>query len=356
MYDFLIVGAGLFGSVVAHELYKAGKSVRVIDKRDHVGGNCYTKKVNDITVHAYGPHVFHTNDQRAWDYVNQFVKFEPFVNRPKIFYDGKFYSFPVNLMTLNQVWGVTTPDEAREKLKAVTVSRDTEPTNFEDCLLSKIGQELYDMFYKTYTEKLWGVSPRELPADFAKRVPIRFDFNDNYYDDRYQGVPQDGYAGLFDRLLGGIQVDLNTSYQRQRGGFVVYTGRIDEYYDYWFGKLDYRNLRFMEEWHNTGDFQGCAVINYPEKKFEYVRVTEHKHFLDEECLITVTTKEIPHLDGFPCYPVRTAENLARLAKYQELAVKEKNTVFGGRLGSFEYLNMDDTILRALKCTRENGFI
>lgn len=356
MTDYLIVGAGLFGSVVAHELYKAGKSVRVIDKRNHVGGNCYTKKVNGITIHVYGPHVFHTDDQRAWDYVNQFTEFKPFVNRPKIFYDGKFYSFPINLMTMNQAWGVITPDEARKKLNGVSCHCHDTGLNFEDWLVSKIGYELYKMFYESYTEKLWGVSPKDLPADFAKRVPVRFDFNDNYYDDKYQGIPQNGYAGLFDRLLEGIQVNLNTSHSGRRGGLIIYTGRIDQYYDYRFGKLDYRDLFFVEEWHDTEDFQGGPVINYPEKKFAHVRVTEHKHFLGEKCPTTVTTTEFPIEYGVPCYPVRTQKNLERLAKYQELATKEKNVIFGGRLASFEYLNMDEIVLRALKCTKENEFV
>ena len=356
MYDYLVVGAGLFGSIVAHELYKAGKSVRVIDERDHVGGNCYTEKMKGITIHKYGPHIFHTDDQRAWDYVNQFISFKPFVNRPKmIVYNDKFYSFPINLMTMNQVWGVKTPDEARKKLKEVSCQRKT-VTNFEDWLVSKIGYELYDMFYKTYTEKLWGVSPKELPADFAKRIPFRFNFNDNYYnDDKYQGVPQNGYTGLFDQLLEGIRVDLNTSYQGQRGGLVVYTGRIDEYYKYKFGELNYRGIRFVENTYTTQDRQGNPVINYPEKKYPFLRTTEHKHFLKEKSPVTVVTKEYPDQNGIRCYPVRNEENLIRLAKYQELAAKDEGVVFGGRLGSFEYLSMDEIILRALKCTRENVY-
>lgn len=354
--DYLVVGAGLFGAVFAYEARRAGKSVHVIDKRDHVGGNCYTKKIKGVTVHAYGPHVFHTDDEQVWDYVNQFVKLKPFVNRPKTFCDGKFYSFPINLMTLNQIWDVRTPKEAREKLSKVSRLYEHGAKNFEEWLLSKIGQELYEVFYKNYTEKLWGVPPTELPVDFAKRVPIRFDFNDSYYDDTYQGVPLDGYAGLFDGLLEGIQVDLDTKYCRQRGGLVVYTGRIDEYFDYKFGKLDYRSIRFVEDTYIVEDYQGNPVINYPEKKYSFVRSTEHKHFLNETSSFTIVTKEYPDRHGVPCYPVRNKDNTDKLSRYQELATKDEQVIFGGRLGTFRYLDMDDTIVEALRCTKENVYI
>lgn len=351
-YDYLVVGAGLFGSVFAHEMHKSGRTVRVIDRRSHVGGNCFTKTVDGIHVHAYGPHVFHTDDKKIWDYVSQFVELRPFVNRPKVYYDGRFYSFPINLMTMNQVWGTKTPAEARERLKSVAVACDG-TANFESWLLSKIGRELYDMFYREYTEKLWDLEPRTLPADVAKRVPIRLDFDDNYFDDTYQGVPADGYSTLFDRLLDGIRVDLDTPYLRQTADVVAYTGRIDDYYGYEYGKLDYRGLRFVEETHGLEDFQGTAVINYPERRFPFVRVTEHKHFLNDPSPVTVTTKEVPSgANGVPCYPVRSEKNLRTLAKYEELAARDGRVLFGGRLGTFRYLSMGDTISEALRCTRE----
>jgi len=269
-YDFLVVGCGMFGAVFAQQAHQRGRKVLVIEKRDHIGGNCYTEQIEGIHVHKYGPHIFHTDDERLWNYVNQFVQFEPFVNRPKVCYKDRIYSFPINLMTLYQLWSVRTPQQAQQKLQQVIVPLE-QPRNLEEWVLSQVGPEIYEIFIKGYTRKQWGKDPRELPADIIKHLPIRLTFDDNYYDDKFQGIPEDGYTRLFERLLEGIEVKLRTDYFADRhywdrvADIVVYTGKIDEYFDYRFGQLEYRSLRF-ETKILQGDFQGNAVITIPKPR------------------------------------------------------------------------------------------
>jgi len=349
-YDYLVVGAGLFGSVFAERMNANDKSVCVIDVRNHIGGNCYSEKIKNIHVHRYGPHIFHTDSFQVWEYINNFSEFTPFKNQTKTLHQGRFYPFPINLLTLNQIWGVQTPEEAAQKLNEVSAPyQKLNPANFEEWVLSQVGKRLYDMFYKDYTEKLWG-DPTLIPASTAQRIPIRLDFNSFYYNDPYQGIPTSGYTNMFEALLAGIDVKLQTKYSHMMKSLadkVLYTGRIDDFYNYKLGRLDYRNLILDEEVHHMEVFQGGPVINYPEKRFKFVRSTEHKYFLQDESDFTVITREYPHPDGEPCYPVRNKKNLEKLRLYQNLADADKQILMGGRLGMFQYFDMDDTILAAL---------
>jgi len=352
-YDFLVVGCGMFGSVFAQQMAERGKKVLVIEKRAHIGGNCYTESVEDINVHKYGPHVFHTSDEDVWDYINRFADFNNFVNRPKVRYRDKLYSFPINLMTLHQLWGVRTPAEAREKLQNVAITNDN-PKNLEQWILSQVGEEIYKTFIEGYTRKQWGKDPKDLPASIIKRIPIRLIFDDNYYNDRYQGVPIGGYTKMFERMLDGIEVRLNTDYYTNRNcwnsvaSVVVYTGKIDEYFDYKFGELEYRGLRFESRVFN-GDYQGSAVINYTEEKIPYTRVIEHKHFEFKGLEKTVVTWEYPDAydkNKTPYYPINDRRNNKLYNLYKQEAEKQKKLLLGGRLATYAYLDMDQTIAAA----------
>jgi len=353
-YDYLVVGCGLFGAVFGREMAGRGKSVLIIDKRKHIGGNCYSEEVAGIMVHKYGPHIFHTDSSRAWEFVNQFSEFNSFINRPKVRYRDKLYSFPINLMTLQQLWGVTTPQEAALKLQQAVVPRD-DITNLADWAISQVGEEIYRIFIEGHTRKQWGRDPRSLPSDIIKRIPIRLDYNDNYYNDRYQGIPAHGYTRLFERLLEGIDVVLSIDYLDDKDYWdsiasrTLFTGRIDEYFGYAHGELEYRSLRF-EEQVLSGDYQGNAVVNYTEYCVPFTRITEHKHFVADKGNTTVITREFPaqcSRDGLPCYPVHTPRNKALYDRYRKLATTETNVLFGGRLASYRYLDMDETVLAAL---------
>lgn len=362
-YDFLIVGAGLFGAVFAHEANKAGKKCLVIDKREHVGGNIYNADVCGIKVHQYGAHIFHTDNKEVWDYVNRFVTMNRFTNSPLAYYDGKLYNLPFNMHTFYQLWGVKTPAEAREKLEAqrAEYAHIETPANLEEQALKLCGRDVYETLIKGYTEKQWGRSAKELPAFIIKRLPFRFVYDNNYFNDTYQGIPVEGYNALIEGLLAGIEVRLNTNFFTERKEFeqlaenVVFTGCIDEYFDYCYGRLDYRSLKFEHKLLDIEDFQGNAVVNYTERHVPYTRVIEHKHFEFGKQEKTVVTYEYP--DDYapgkePYYPVNDERNTQLCQKYKELATTCKNVYFGGRLAQYMYADMDDTIAEALKLSKE----
>ena len=353
MYDYLIVGAGIYGSVFANELTKVGKKVLVIDKREHIGGNCYTENIDGINVHKYGPHIFHTSDKRVWDYVNSLVPFNHFSYRPKIKYKDKIYSLPINMMSLYQVYGVKTPEEAQRKLDEVKVQNE-KPNNLEEWILSQVGPELYEIFVKGYTTKQWGRDPKELPSSIIRRLPIRLTFDDNYYFDNHQGIPIGGYTKIFEKLLENIEVKLGVDYFSQKEYYnsiankVLYTGPIDQFYDYQYGKLEYRSLEFKTEKLEIPNYQGIAGMNYGDINIEYTRIIEHKHFEFGEQPTTVITKEYPRSNGEPYYPINDKINNTRYNEYKQLMDKETKFLFGGRLADYKYYDMHQVFASALK--------
>ena len=356
MFNFLIVGSGLFGSVFAHEAKKRGKSVLVLERRNHIGGNVYCEEKEGIRIHKYGAHIFHTDYKDVWDYVNQFVDFNNFINSPVANYKGELYNLPFNMNTFSEMWGVATPAEATaiiaEQRKVIT----GKPKNLEEQAISLVGTDIYTKLIKGYTEKQWGRSCTELPAFIIQRLPVRYTFDNNYFNDRYQGIPVGGYNKLIDALLDGIEVRLGVDYNLQRKEYqdiaetVVYTGAIDAYYDYCFGPLEYRSLRFETERLEEENHQGVAVMNYTDGETLYTRSIEHKHFEFGKQPVTYVTKEYP-ADWKPgdeaYYPVNDEKNQKLYAQYAELAKKEKNVIFGGRLAEYKYYDMDDVIKRAL---------
>jgi UDP-galactopyranose mutase len=357
-YDYLIVGAGLFGITFARQMADRGKTVLIIERRPHIGGNCYSEFRHGIHVHKYGPHIFHTDKEDVWTYVNRFTKFNHFVNRPKVKWKNKLFSFPINLMTLYQLWGCTTPEEAKQRLE--TEKGDfVSPSNLEEWVLSQVGSEIYKIFIQGYTEKQWGRMPRELPSEIIQRLPIRLNFDDNYFFDPYQGIPIGGYTAMFERMLDGIPVQLNTDYFSDRKYWngqtvkVLYTGMLDEFFDFSFGRLDYRHLWFEEKVYR-GDFQGNAVVNYTERDIPYTRVIEHKHFEFGTQPDTVLTFEYPveeSTNSIPSYPVNTPDNMGLYRKYNALAGERSELLLGGRLACYRYLDMDDTILDAIRLSK-----
>ena len=370
-YDYLIVGAGLFGAVFAHEMKKRGRSVFVIDKRQHIAGNIYTRSVMDIQVHEYGAHIFHTSDKRIWDYVNGFAEFNHYINSPIAYYKGELYNLPFNMNTFNKMWGVVTPDEARERIaKQIETLHITEPKNLEEQALSLVGTDVYEKLVKGYTEKQWGRDCKELPAFIIKRLPLRFTYDNNYFNDRYQGIPVDGYTAMVEKMLEGVEVRTGVSYREfaeelktdsgaeviDKAGNVyrkvVYTGMLDEYFDYSLGHLEYRSLRFeTEELPECDNYQGNAVVNYTEREIPYTRIIEHKHFAFGTQKGTVITREYPaewHAGDEPYYPVNNARNDELLARYQDLAKTKPYVIFGGRLGQYKYYDMDKVIDAALR--------
>jgi len=351
MYDYIIVGAGLFGSICARELTDAGKKVLVLDKRDHIGGNCYTENVEGINVHKYGPHIFHTSDLTVWNYVNKYASFNHFTYRPKVSYQGRILSFPINMMTLYQIYGVQTPEQAAKKLEEVKVNY-VNPSNLEEWITSQVGIELYETFVKGYTTKQWNKDPKELPTSIIRRLPIRLTYDDNYFNDCYQGIPIGGYTQIFEKLLDGIEVRLSIDYLEGReyfdslGDTVIYTGPIDAFYNNIFGKLEYRSLRFESE-HLEGDYQGVACINYTDLEIPYTRIVEHKHFEFGKQPNTIITKEYPSNIGEPFYPVNDKINNDKYSKYRSLMNKESKYIFGGRLTDYKYYDMHQVIASAL---------
>lgn len=357
-YDFLIVGAGLFGAVFAHEANKKGKKVLVIDKRNHAGGNVFCENVEGINVHKYGAHIFHTNDKGIWDYVNSFVEFNRYTNTPVAVWKNELYNLPFNMNTFYQLWKVKTPQEAKDKIQSqIEQLNIEEPANLEEQALSLVGTDIYEKLIKGYTEKQWGRSATELPAFIIKRLPVRFTYDNNYFNDKYQGIPIGGYNKLVEGLLQNIEVRLSVDYFEDREGWnsladnIVFTGKIDQFYDFRFGQLEYRSLRFEHETLEKENHQGNAVVNYTEREVPYTRIIEHKHFEFGTQPKTVVTKEYPEewtSEKEPYYPINDAKNSGTFKKYQELADKETNVIFGGRLAEYRYYDMHQIIGSALK--------
>lgn len=356
-YDYLIVGAGLYGAVFARELTRRGKSCLVIDRRNHVAGNIYTEKMAGINVHKYGAHIFHTSDREVWEYVNQFAEFNNYVNSPLAVYRDELYNLPFNMNTFSKMWGIRTPKEARQMIeRQVAELGITEPQNLEEQALSLVGTDVYTKLIKGYTEKQWGRDCRELPAFIIRRLPCRFTYDNNYFNDRWQGIPIGGYTQMVEKMLEGADVLLQTDYfdlireQPELAHTVVHTGCIDEFFGYRLGALKYRSVRFETEELPEENYQGNAVVNYTDREVPYTRVIEHKHFEFGKQPTTVISREYsaewkPGLE--PYYPVNDAENSALYAQYQQLAAQQENVIFGGRLGQYRYYDMDKVIRAAM---------
>ncbi len=383
-YDYLVVGAGLFGAVFAHEMTKKGKSVLVIDKRDHVGGNIYTENRMGINVHKYGAHIFHTSDKEVWEYINGFADFNGYINSPVAVYKDELYNLPFNMNTFSKMWGIRTPDEARAIIKEqadkeiarMNSEKGTDTftaDNLEEQALSLAGRDIYEKLVKGYTEKQWGRDCKDLPAFIIKRLPMRFIYDNNYFNDRYQGIPEGGYTGMIDRLLEGITVKTGTDYydfmkmdgalpakpfeSKEGDGFdrILFTGMIDEFFGYELGTLEYRSLKFeTEDLPDVDNYQGNAVVNYTEREVPYTRIIEHKHFEYGQGSGTIITREYPanwkHGDE-PYYPMNDDKNNALYEKYKERAASFEGVLFGGRLGQYKYYNMDQVIRQALDMSR-----
>ena len=360
--DFLIVGSGLFGAVFAYEMQKLGKTCMVIDRRKHLGGNIYCEKIENINVHQYGAHIFHTNDEKIWNYVHQFVKFNRYTNSPVAIYQDELYNLPFNMNTFYQMWKVKTPQEAQEKIaQQIAHLNIDEPKNLEEAALKMVGTDIYEKLIKGYTEKQWGKSAKDLPAFIIKRLPLRFTFDNNYFNDRFQGIPEGGYNILIEKLLANTEVLLNTDFFSDRAYFeslaekIVFTGKIDAFYNERFGALEYRSLRFEHEHLETENFQGNAVVNYTEKEIPYTRIIEHKHFEFGTQKTTIITKEYPEIfdqKKEPYYPINDEKNMKIFKQYQVLAEAEKNVIFGGRLAEYRYYDMHQVIASALKKVSE----
>lgn len=356
MYDYLIIGSGLFGCVFAHEMKQAGKSCLVIEKRDHVGGNVYCEEKDGIHIHKYGAHIFHTSNTTVWDYVNQFVTFNHYVNSPVANYKGELYNLPFNMNTFSQMWGVVTPAAAAAKIAKQRTAIQGEPKNLEEQAISLIGTDIYTKLIKGYTEKQWGRSCTDLPAFIIRRLPVRYTFDNNYFNDRYQGIPMGGYTVLIEALLEGIEVRTGVDYNKHREEFndiadtIIYTGPIDAYFQYRLGQLEYRGLRFETERLEEENHQGVAVMNYTDRETPYTRSIEHKHFEFGTQPVTYVTKEYP-TDWKPgeeaYYPVNDDRNQTLYRQYAALAKQERQVVFGGRLAEYKYYDMDDVIASAL---------
>ena len=369
-YDYLIVGAGLFGAVFAYEAKKAGKKCLVIDKRDHIAGNIYTENVEGINVHRYGAHIFHTNNKAVWQYVNQFAEFNRYTNSPVANYHGQIYNLPFNMNTFNKMWGVVTPEEAAAKIEEQKKEITGEPKNLEEQAISLVGRDIYEKLVKGYTEKQWGRDCKELPAFIIKRLPVRLTFDNNYFNALYQGIPIGGYTKMVENLLDGIEVRLNTDYLEHKAELdsladkVVYTGPIDAYFGFKLGTLEYRSVRFENETLDIPNFQGNAAVNYTDRETPWTRIIEHKWFefgKDEDgndLPKTIISREYSSewkAGDEPYYPVNDEKNGQLYAKYKELADKETGVIFGGRLGEYKYYDMDTTIASVLDmCDKELG--
>lgn len=357
-YEYLIVGAGLYGGIFAHEMTKRGKRCVIVEKRSHIGGNIYTEEIEGIQVHRYGAHIFHTNSLETWNYVNQFATFNQYMNSPVAMYQDRLYNLPFNMNTFHQLWGVTTPAQAQAKIEDQRRQYQIEePSNLEEQALSLVGPDIYHTLIKGYTEKQWGRPATELPSFIIKRLPLRFTFDNNYFNDRYQGIPIGGYTKMVEKLLENVEVRLNSDFFEQREYYegiaqtIVYTGMIDEYYNYCYGPLEYRSLRFETEILPIENYQGNAVMNYTEYQIPYTRIIEHKHFEFGTQASTVITKEYPQnwsRGEEPYYPINNKKNNEKYEKYHKLAQKEKYVIFGGRLGTYEYYDMNQVVEEALQ--------
>ena len=361
-YDYLIVGAGLFGAIFAYEANKRGKKCLVIDKRSHIGGNIYTENVEGINVHKYGAHIFHTSDKEVWEYINQFAEFNRYTNSPVAVYKNELYNLPFNMNTFNKLWGVITPEEAKAKIEEEKrESGIIEPKNLEEQAISLVGKTIYEKLIKGYTEKQWGKKATELPSFIIKRIPVRFIYDNNYFRDIYQGIPIGGYTNIIEKMLQGLEVKLNCDFFDDRDNLeniadkIIFTGTIDKYYDYKFGELEYRSLRFENEVLPLENYQGNAVINYTEYEIPYTRIIEHKHFEYQNIVDkTVITREYPDnwVQGKePYYPINNEKNNMLYEKYKQLADNDNKVIFGGRLGHYKYYDMDKVIKEVLELVK-----
>lgn len=373
-YDYLVVGAGLFGAIFAYEANKAGKNVLVIDRRPHVGGNIYTEEVEGIQVHKYGAHIFHTSDKEVWDYIQQFAEFNRYTNCPVARYKDELYNLPFNMNTFSKMWGIKTPEEAKEIIdRQIKEAGIKEPANLEEQAISLVGRDIYEKLIKGYTEKQWGKRASELPSFIIRRLPVRYVYDNNYFNDQYQGIPIGGYTQIIEKMLEGVEVRLGVDFFEDReileseADHIVFTGMIDTFYDYCYGELEYRSLRFETETLDMENYQGNAVVNYTEYEIPYTRIIEHKHF-EYGCQggygntgtpaiqKTVITREYPaawEKGAQPYYPMNDEKNNALYERYRELAEKEEHVIFGGRLGMYRYYDMHQVIAEALKCVKEN---
>ena len=373
-YDYLVVGAGLFGAIFAYEANKAGKKVLVIDRRPHVGGNIYTEEVEGIQVHKYGAHIFHTSDKDVWDYIQQFAEFNRYTNCPVARYKDELYNLPFNMNTFSKMWGIKTPEEAKEIIdRQIKEAGIKEPANLEEQAISLVGRDIYEKLIKGYTEKQWGKRASELPSFIIRRLPVRYVYDNNYFNDQYQGIPIGGYTQIIEKMLEGVEVRLGVDFFEDReileseADHIVFTGMIDAFYDYCYGELEYRSLRFETETLDMENYQGNAVVNYTEYEIPYTRIIEHKHF-EYGCQggygntgtpaiqKTVITREYPaawEKGAQPYYPMNDEKNNALYERYRELAEKEEHVIFGGRLGMYRYYDMHQVIAEALKCVKEN---
>ena len=365
-YDYLIAGAGLFGAVFAHEMTKRGKSCLVIDKRNHIAGNIYCEKIEGIHVHKYGAHIFHTSNKKTWEYVNQFAEFNNYINSPVASYKDELYNLPFNMNTFSRMWNIKTPKEAKHIIEEQKADLNiSEPKNLEEQALSLVGTDIYEKLIKGYTEKQWGRACTELPAFIIKRLPLRFIYDNNYFNDRYQGIPIGGYTAMVEKMLEGSNVLLETDYfefikkNPDIAKKTVYTGMIDEYFDFQLGHLEYRTVRFETEVLDEENYQGNAVVNYTDREVPYTRIIEHKHFEFGTQPKTVISREYssewkPGIE--PYYPINDEKNSSLYEQYQALAQKEKNVIFGGRLGHYKYYDLDKVIEAALACVEKEAAV
>ena len=356
-YDLVICGSGLFGSTVAHEALRKGKKVLVVEKRNHIGGNIYTEKRDGIDIHRYGAHIFHTSDENVWRYITAFSAFNNFINCPVANFRGRLYPMPFSMYTFNAMWGVTTPDEAMAKIEEQRQEIKGEPRNLEEQAISLVGRDIFETLVKGYTEKQWGRDCKELPKEIIKRLPVRLTFNSNYFTDRYQGIPEDGYTAIIEKMLSGADIVLNTDFLEEKEKWknmapvVLYTGCLDAYYGFSEGKLQYRSEIFEEERIEKENWQGTAVMNYTDRETPWTRIIEHKHFTSVSSPVTWISREYPvdyEKTGEPFYPVNDSRNNALYAKYREMAEKESGLVIGGRLAEYRYYDMDKTIAAAMR--------
>lgn len=362
-YDYVIVGAGFFGATFARAATDAGKNCLVIDSRDHIGGNAYTQKVGNIDVHVYGPHIFHTNNDAIWNFVNRFAEFNNFTLRPKSFANGKLYSLPFNMNTFYSMWGCVKPEQAKQIIEDQKFKG--KPTNLEEQAISLVGRDVYELLIKGYTAKQWMKDPKDLPAFIIKRLPVRFTYDDNYFNDKYQGIPVGGYTAMFEKMLDGIDVVLGEDYFQKKDYYdslaptLVFTGKIDEFFGYEFGELEYRSLEFQHFELEVEDYQGVVMVNYPDSDVSWTRIVEHKHFTGVKSDTTVVTYEYPveyTKDRIPYYPINDDKNQALFNKYREKADSLKNVIFGGRLAEYRYYDMHQVIGSALKTFRDLNII
>ncbi|MFA5289512.1 MAG: UDP-galactopyranose mutase [Candidatus Izemoplasmatales bacterium] len=361
MYDYLIVGCGLFGATFAQKMHEAGKKCLIIERRTHIAGNAYTESINQIVVHMYGAHIFHTSDAEIWEYVNRFLPFRRFINSPLAYYQGEIYNLPFNMNTFSKMWGITSPKEARAIIEMQKEQyKVDEPKNLQEQAINLVGTDIYEKLIKGYTTKQWGMDPKQLPPSIIKRLPVRYTYDNNYFDDTFQGIPQGGYTELVKQMVQGIDLRLNEDYFAHRDLYdsmaktVVFTGRIDQYFDFCFGELDYRSLKFIHEVMDEDNFQGNAVVNYTDVAVPYTRIIEHKFFDDPNLPGTVITKEYPALiqeTNEPYYPITDDKNLERYERYRDFARTKRNVIFGGRLGEYRYYDMHHVIRRALDCAK-----